>query len=135
MDLITWNEALSVNIKEINVQHKKLISMINELNSAMGSGKGKEIMGGVLSGLVDYTKSHFAAEEGLLQKHQYPGYLNHKAEHDKLTKQVVDIANTFNAGKAVVTVEIMSFLKNWLTNHIQAIDKKYSSHLNAKGVV
>lgn len=134
MDLITWNEALSVNIKEINDQHKKLINMINDLNSAMGSGKGKEIMGNVLTGLVDYTKNHFATEEGLMQKYLYPGYLTHKAEHDKLTQQVLDIVTKFKEGKSIVTVEVMNFLKNWLSNHIQAVDKKYTSHLNAKGV-
>jgi hemerythrin len=134
MDLIVWNEDLSVNIKEINEQHKKLISMINELNMAMGAGKGKDVMGSVLARLVDYTKSHFAVEETLMQKHQYPGYISHKAEHDKLTKQVIDIMDKFKEGKAIVTVEVMNFLKNWLTSHIQTIDKRYSSHLNAKGV-
>jgi hemerythrin-like metal-binding protein len=134
MDLIVWNEDLSVNIQEINEQHKKLISMINELNTAMGAGKGKDVMGSVLARLVDYTKSHFAVEETLMQKHQYPGYISHKAEHDKLTKQVIDIMDKFKEGKAIVTVEIMNFLKNWLTSHIQTIDKRYSSHLNAKGV-
>jgi hemerythrin len=134
MDLIVWNEDLSVNIKEINEQHKKLISMINELNMAMGAGKGKDVMGSVLARLVDYTKSHFAVEETLMQKHQYPGYISHKAEHDKLTKQVIDIMDKFKEGKAIVTVEIMNFLKNWLTSHIQTIDKRYTPHLNAKGV-
>lgn len=135
MNLIAWNENLSVNIKEINEQHKKLIAMINDLNSAMGSGKGKDVMGQILSGLVEYTKTHFKREEELMQKHQYPGYLSHKALHDALTKQVVDTMNKFQEGKAIVTVEVMSFLKDWLVTHIQNTDRKYTAHLNGKGVV
>jgi hemerythrin len=135
MNLINWNDNLSVNIKEIDEQHKKLIDMVNNLHSAMGSGKGKEVMGKVLTGLVDYTKTHFAAEERLMERHAYAGYVNHKSQHDALTKQVIDLHAKFQESKTVVTVEVMNFLKDWLTNHIQNTDKKYSPFLNGKGIV
>jgi hemerythrin len=135
MALIDWNDKLSVNIKEVDSEHKKLIGMINELHSAMGSGKGKDAMGKILTGLVEYTKTHFSYEENLMQKHSYPGYLSHKGLHDALTKQVLDLQGKFQDGKALVTVEVMNFLKDWLTNHIQNTDKKYGPFFNGKGVV
>ncbi len=135
MAFMVWDNSLSVNIKEIDEQHKKLFNIVNDLHSAMGAGKGKEVMGSVLAGLIEYTKTHFAAEEGLMQKHLYPGYLAHKANHDALTRQVSDVMKKFQDGQTIVTVEIMNFLKDWLANHIQNTDKKYSSHLNSKGVV
>jgi hemerythrin len=33
-----------------------------------------------------------------------------------------------------MSVEILSFLQNWLQNHILTTDKKYSSHLQAAGI-
>jgi hemerythrin len=135
MNLIDWTDNLSVNIKAIDEEHKKLISMINELHSSMGSGKGKETIGKVLTGLVNYTKTHFATEERLMEKHAYPGYLSHKGQHDTLTQQVVEIAAKFHEGKTVVTVEVMNFLKDWLANHIQSTDKKYGPFFNGKGIV
>jgi hemerythrin len=135
MALIDWNDNLSVNIKEVDLEHKKLIGMINELHSAMGSGKGQDAMGKVLTGLVEYTKTHFSYEEKLMQQHNYPGYLSHKGLHDALTKQVLDLQSKFQEGKGVVTVAVMNFLKDWLTNHIQNTDKKYGPFLNNKGVV
>jgi hemerythrin len=48
--------------------------------------------------------------------------------------QVVDIQNKFKAGEAMVSMELMTFLKDWLVNHIQGTDKKYSSFLRGKGV-
>jgi hemerythrin len=134
MALITWSNDLSVNIKEFDEEHKKLISMINELHSAMGSGKGKEAMGLILTRLVDYTKTHFAAEEQLMLKHAYPGYVSHKALHDDLTKQVVDLQNKLQAGKVLVTVQVMNFLKDWLSNHILNTDKRYGPYLKGKGI-
>lgn len=135
MALIDWNDNLSVNITEVDSEHKKLIGMINELHSAMGSGKGKDILGKVLTGLVEYTKTHFSYEENLMQKHNYPGYLSHKGLHDALVKKVLDLQKNFQEGKSLVTVEVMNFLKDWLTNHIQNTDKKYAPFLTSKGVV
>ncbi len=135
MALITWSNDLSVNIKEFDDEHKKLIGMINDLHSAMGSGKGKEAIGPVLGKLVDYTKTHFAAEEQILRKYDYPGYVSHKSLHDDLTKQVVDLQNKFQEGKLLVTVQVMNFLRDWLSNHILNIDKKYGPYLQGKGIV
>jgi hemerythrin len=126
---------MSVSIKSIDEEHKILVNMINDLHSAMGSGKGKDVMGKILTGLADYTKTHFAFEENLMQKHGYPGYLAHKGQHDALTKQVNDLYIKFAEGKTMVTVEVMHFLKNWLTDHIQNTDKKYAPFLSSKGVV
>lgn len=134
MPLITWSDALSVNVREFDEQHKKLIAIVNELHSAMGSGKGKDVMGGILDRLLDYTKSHFSNEEYQMQRHGYAGYVAHKARHDALTRQVAEFAVKFKEGKAVVTVEVMNFLKDWLATHIQETDRQYGPFLNGKGV-
>ncbi|MDA8083622.1 MAG: bacteriohemerythrin [Nitrospiraceae bacterium] len=135
MALIEWKDDLSVNIRMIDGQHKELIRMINELNEAMKVGKGQEVIGKVLTGLIDYTRMHFATEERLFETHKYPGYIAHKGEHDKLTAQVLDLKKKFDNRQAVITVEIMSFLKDWLQKHIMKTDKQYSSYLNNKGVM
>ena len=134
MALFVWTNDFSVNVKEIDEQHKKLIGMINDLHAAMLSGKAKEVIGPILNGLVDYTKSHFATEEQLMTKHQYTGYLSLKAAHDALTKQVMDLKTKFSEGKSLITMDIMTFLKDWLTKHIQETDKKYTSFFNGKGI-
>lgn len=134
MALISWNDNLSVKVTEFDLQHKKLIGMVNDLHSAMGAGKGRETMGTVLTGLIDYTVNHFAAEEKLMQKYGYPDFSKHKAEHDVLSRQVADIMAKFKEGKTIVTVELMNFLKDWLTKHIQGTDRQYGSFFNGKGV-
>ncbi|MEW5747024.1 MAG: bacteriohemerythrin [Nitrospirota bacterium] len=134
MALMDWSDKLSVNIREIDEQHRKLISMINELHDAMKAGKGKEVVGPILTGLVQYVATHFATEERLMKTHAYPEYLKHKVEHDNLTRQALDLQKQFQEGKPVLTVELMTFLKNWLSSHILGTDKSYSPYLNSKGV-
>ncbi|HEU0264647.1 MAG TPA: bacteriohemerythrin, partial [Geobacterales bacterium] len=91
MALLTWNDSYSVKISLFDDQHKKLIDMINDLHDAMKVGKGKEAMGVVLGRLADYTGNHFAAEEQKMKEHAFPGYEEHKKEHNLLMVQVGDL--------------------------------------------
>lgn len=134
MALLTWTDDYSVKIKRIDDQHKNLVKLINDLHEGMRSGKGKEALGTVLSELVEYTKTHFAAEEKMMQDHGYAGYLKQKIEHDALTKKVVEINANYQSGKTTLSIDVMSFLKDWLIKHIQGSDKLYSGYLNGKGV-
>ena len=134
MPLFQWSQNLSVNIAEIDTQHKRLVDLINHLHDSMKGGKGKEAMGKILKDLTDYTVYHFSTEEKLFEKYGYPESARHKKEHEDLTKQVLDIGRKYNAGDMILTMDLMNFLKEWLNNHIMQVDKKYSSYFNAKGV-
>ena len=117
-----------------NEQHKKLVGFINELHDSFKSGRGNEVIGKILDGLVNYTKVHFSTEEKLMEKYLYPGYVRHKNEHDDLVKQVNDLQGKIKSGGMVVSLEVMQFLKNWLNNHILKSDKLYGPFLNKKGI-
>jgi hemerythrin len=133
MALLAWNDSYSVKVKEIDDQHRKLIDMINELHDAMKVGKGKEVIGKVLTALTDYTRRHFSAEENLMKLHGYPAYEEHKKSHNQLVVQVADIQKKYSDG-GVLSQEVLAFLKDWLINHIKGMDQKYGPHLNAKGL-
>ena len=132
--LFTWEDTFSVNIRIIDMQHKKLVSMVNELHQAMVKGSGKDKLGSILSNLVEYTRGHFTTEERLMRTHAYPDFLAHKSEHDHLTEKVMDLQRGFRSNEVGLTIEVMEFLKDWLRDHILGYDKKYSPFLNAKGV-
>lgn len=135
MSLMAWEDRLSVNIKAFDDQHKKLIDLINKLYDGMKAGKGNDVLEGILSELVSYTVTHFSNEQSLFQKHGYPEFVQHKKEHDDLTKKAIELRDNLKSGKSVISVEVMSFLKDWLNKHILGTDKKYTAFLNGKGVV
>jgi hemerythrin len=134
MPLMTWSANISVGVGEMDAQHQKLVAMVNQLHEAMAGGKGNEAIGPILTGLVDYTKSHFAAEERLMAAHGYPNLPAHKVEHENLVKQVGEIVAKFKAGKTMISVSVMNFLKDWLMNHINRTDKAYGAYLNGRGI-
>lgn len=135
MALITWNSGYSVNVKKFDGQHMKLVEMVNQLHDAMKVGKGKEALGQILQSLADYTNTHFREEEQMMKLHDYPGYEDHKKEHNALMTQVRETIEQHRQGKHILSQDIMTFLKNWLTSHILDRDKKYGPYLNEKGIL
>jgi len=129
-----WTDAYSVNIGIIDMQHKNLVSILNELHQAMVAGLGKQHLGKALSELVNYTNVHFKTEEDFMVAHQYPEYAQHKSEHDQLTRTVLDFQGKFHRNETGLTVEVMDFLKDWLCHHILLSDKSFGPFLNAHGV-
>ena len=134
MSLITWNDRLSVKVAEIDQQHKKLITMINELNDAMKVGKGKDALGAIVNNLIVYTMTHFKTEEKYFAQFGYPDTDQHKKEHEAFVKKVSDFKDGFENRKISLTIEVMDFLSDWLKNHIMGTDKKYSQFFNEKGL-
>jgi hemerythrin len=128
-----WNETYSVGVDAMDDQHKGLFEIIRELYTAMRSGKGKEVAADVLRRLIDYTAAHFAAEEKLMAQKGYPALAVHQVEHKILIDKVLAFKKDFGAGTVSITPELMKFLQNWLTNHIQTVDRKYGAFMNANG--
>jgi hemerythrin len=108
--------------------------MINELNDAMGQGKGKAALGNILRGLIAYTRTHFGTEERYFARFGYPDTDSHKREHAAFVQRVADFRDGLEQGKLTLSIEVMKFLSNWLTKHIMGTDKKYSAFFNANGL-
>jgi len=131
---ITWSTALSVGVTEFDSEHQKLIGYINDLRRAMSEGKGRAVIGPTLARLLAYTKTHFAHEERLLEKHDYPALAAHKREHDLLTAKVMAVQEDYESGKVSLSLELHDFLTDWLKHHILSTDKAYTAFLNDNGV-
>ena len=134
MPLFEWNENLSVKVKELDEQHKKLISIINDLHDAMRQRKTKDILNDIINGLISYTETHFSTEEKYFEQFYYDMTLPHKNEHKNFVKKVLDFKKGFDENRMMLSMDIMNFLKDWLTGHINGRDKEYSAFFNDKGL-
>ncbi len=135
MALIEWDDSLKLRISSIDTQHQRLVGLINHLDEAIKAGQGYQQLGEVLEELLDYTRTHFAYEEALLQKHGYPAYSGHKAEHDALTEKVFFLAGMFKEGdRSLDSDQILAFLEVWVREHILEVDRAYAEFLKQRGV-
>lgn len=134
MPLVEWSEKFSVGLRSVDTQHQKLLGICNKLHDAMKSGAGKDALEPTLRELVSYTRTHFASEEQLLAKSNYPTLAAHKLQHTNLLRQVDGYVDKFNGGNTLFAVQLAGFLKDWLLSHIADTDRQYSAHLKAAGI-
>jgi hemerythrin len=121
-------------VKSCDSEHQKLFHLINQLHEAMKVGKGRVVIGNIVRELEAYTQTHFSAEEALLARAQYQRLSEHVLQHKKFVAQVQKFRDDLEAGKLGDSIGVLTFLKDWLANHIKQTDKIYSEHLNSHGI-
>lgn len=131
---VEWSDALSTGVKKFDDEHKNLVNILNRLYDSMHEGKSNYVLEKILNELVEYTVFHFGSEEEDMMKYEFPGYDEHKAEHEKLVQEVNDFIEKYKSGRSLISFELLDFLKTWVAEHIVQTDKKYGDFLVSKGM-
>ncbi len=126
MPIMSWSDSYTVNAPELDAQHEILFKLINDLYDCMKLGQGQQVLGRTLDALVSYIVVHFSDEENMLARIKYPDLPEHQLEHDDFVRKVNEFQTDFENGRAVMTSQVLGFLKDWLVNHIMKSDKKYA---------
>ncbi|HVN29295.1 MAG TPA: bacteriohemerythrin [Candidatus Binataceae bacterium] len=124
MPFFEWKDDLTVGHPMIDRDHKMLIQYVNEMHEAMMSGKGKAIVGAIIAKLVAYTKEHFGREEIFWKSRGYVEFDAHKKRHVDLLAKVNRYQADYDSGSTALSVELMNFMRDWLTGHILKSDKE-----------
>jgi len=125
MSFIDWQEEFLTGVKEFDLQHKKIINMINALYEGIRFNIEKEVLKNSLEALRKYLEVHFKTEEEFLEKHGYPEIKVHKEEHKKFFENFERLINQEN----INYVEVLKFFKNWWVSHLLNYDKRYGLYL------
>ena len=75
--------------------------------------------------MMRYVNFHFVSEEMKLINANYPDYRSHKALHDQFVVKALEFENIIHNQEFTDFKPILDFLKLWLIEHIQGVDKKY----------
>ena len=121
---LPWSDRLSVGIKEVDDDHKQLISLVNRLHRTMKDGGDATALGAILTEAAEYTQVHFSREEAMMRRYDYPGLADQQEEHRRMVHQLSALATQFSNGDFPVAMDIMAFAKVWLTKHILGTDMK-----------
>ncbi len=135
---LTWNDSFLTGIERIDQQHRVLVNTLNEAHARLGESPNREMLNDITRNLLSYALYHFETEESLMLESGYhevaPGDdERHHAEHRAFSKTVVDLRNGIKDGRLVGREELISFLSNWLVNHILNNDKKLGAYLAERG--
>jgi hemerythrin-like metal-binding protein len=134
MALIYWMPQYNTNIAIIDQQHHILVELINELNEAHESGKDRQVLLKIIGKIGMFAASHFGREEHLFEVHAYPDMEEHLQEHAYFEDMLYQFEDEYKAGKQELTSTVLTFLSDWLVNHISVNDRDYVSFMISRGV-
>jgi len=130
---------LNLGIGELDDQHQAFFLHMVGLRRALIDGVGgREKLMKTLRFLDSFMEQHFGAEEKYMRRHNYPGILVHKMEHDAFAKTIAEFkqkTSDLDARGEVTSflaVEVTHRLEKWLKEHIRTIDRKMAAFLIEK---
>ncbi len=130
-NLVEWTDDLAFGIKKIDDDHRQLLEMVNRLYKFMKTNATREDIDKAFNELQNYTQTHFAAEEKLMQEHSYPLYDEHKKAHEAFCMRVENMYARYKAGEMSGEVDLTGLLGSWWVNHILSHDKRLADTLKS----
>jgi hemerythrin-like metal-binding protein len=128
--MFEWNSNLEIGITEIDDQHRQLVILLNKLFNAMKSGSGRRILSDVFAELESYAIDHFTAEEALMAQYAYPEEDKHRAAHAEFKTKIETLKQESEMNdQNGLTIPVLLFLRQWLTDHIANTDQGLGDYL------
>ena len=127
---LLWDNTLSVQVQEIDDDHRKLVDLFNLLNHAVREEEPEELVEVLLEELISCTDCHFKHEERLMLKYRYDGFEAHRREHQELINSINELQKTRRSKGKPVTADDIEFLEHWLTGHILGPDMDLGAYLS-----
>ncbi|MEJ2471634.1 MAG: bacteriohemerythrin [Desulfuromonadales bacterium] len=116
--LFVWDQKYNTGIDEIDHDHRALVKLINDLYEAIQDGSGGALLLPIFSALKHYTETHFAREEQFMAINDVPNQGRHVQEHQKMVEKLADLEKRHRGGEAAISLQTLTFLRDWLKNHI-----------------
>ena len=129
---VQWTPKLDLHVPMVDKQHRLLVDYINELYTAMAHNRTAKEMQVILHKLRDYTATHFADEEKLFTATAYLGAAEHMKIHRKFVAKLDEVEEQLKSGTATVSMDLLTFLKDWLVQHIMGTDPTYVPYLKTQ---
>ncbi|MDD4880763.1 MAG: bacteriohemerythrin [Gallionellaceae bacterium] len=134
---IEWNDSFNTGVAEIDEQHHILVNTLNEANAKLADDVGIDFVEEITQDLLSYALYHFETEEELMQEY---GYADgnaadaelHLQQHRSFSSRVVAVRDNLRAGIPITREDLITFLNNWLVNHILHTDRKFGAFVVAK---
>ena len=132
--MLEWKRRYNVGIRRIDLQHRKVMGIISHLYRLQTNDISAEEMRSLFRQLQEFIQTHFREEEALMLRYHYPGYAEHKREHDAFIDLVCEHQKDFLKNRPGVPINLFNILWDWFAHHILYVDQKYCTFFQSKGV-
>ena len=116
----------------VDAQHRHLLGMADKVWNLQDNEESRDEVESLLFQLSRYASTHFADEEALMRRTDYPELERHHSRHQQFAKEVGDMMYRYLTRNEVSPREVADFLTNWLTEHVQTEDMQMVEHINKR---
>ena len=135
MPLMEWSDTLSVQVAELDDDHRQMVDILNQLWDANERHDRSPAIAALFARLADHAKAHFEREEALFARWSYPGAAPHAAIHREALARLAGLAAEFaRGGSPTIGDEVFDFARDWLIQHILHEDALYGPFFQAIGI-
>lgn len=129
MSLITWRDEFNLGVESVDVEHRELIKLINDLDSAMQRDATQDTIVEALGKIYARIAAHFALEEKIMRDAHYISYRPHKQDHEILLDELLEVIDSVDEEGGYDRDALSRDLDTWFSDHFRTHDAKLHDKL------
>lgn len=129
--LLEWRAEFETGVADVDHEHRELVALINDLYDTVDSGAAAHVALEFLGEIYARISAHFALEEQLMRSHAYDEYEPHKADHERLLDDLLELIDDYEAGRVIDVAALGARLDEWFSVHFRTRDARLHRGLGA----
>lgn len=130
---MTLSESYTIGMQSIDAEHGELMALINQIHEALHTPTPQDEVKELFQRLAACASTHFWQEETQFVETGYLDATPHARQHENL-KMVLSCfqSGIDGMGRSVSFEDQLSFLRDWLLDHIANEDQQFADYVNAQ---
>lgn len=119
----------------MNHDHKEFVELLNSLLALLDNSDNEGEIDALLENLQTHLKEHFAREEELMLKANFPPYPVHKGEHERVLSLYKEVVASWQSGhnREQLITFIQTQFSEWFIQHVSTMDRVTAEFLERSG--
>ena len=137
MALVYIEQLEDMDVEQMQETHENEIKLLNEIdNLAISYDRGEATLEELetrIDEYIEHVQKHFANEEALMQKYDFPSYDMHKMAHDMFLEELNSaVKNWKNYKKVSKITDFLRRAPEWIVLHVNTVDYPTANYLAKK---
>ena len=127
----SWPDTCTYGEGTMSEEHRDLIGRVRDLEEGLRAGLDQAELLARLDRAYAVLRSHLDAEEATLRAAGYPRLGAHLAQHNDITRALLEFRANVEAGTAQITESVLHFVFQWFQTHMKHDDREAAEYLRS----
>jgi len=130
--VLRWDDAWTVGVPSIDRHHREFLNGINRLFGALMQGGGREEAPRIAELVSTTIEPHFAEEEEMMRRHNYPALAAHRQAHQAFLRKFAEFGGALRMGEPLDASAFFEFVSGWFRQHMTEHDGPLAAFLKLR---